>query len=44
MSIVIEKISSEDLWKLLIDEVVFYSEFSLIGVLKEKADKHLVHG
>lgn len=42
-TIVLEKLSPEDLWKTLISEVVFYSEFKLSGVLKEKADKELAN-
>ena len=41
-TVVLEKLSPEDLWKTLISEVVFYGEFRLDGELKEQADKELV--
>lgn len=42
-TVVLEKLSPEDLWKTLISEVVFYSEFKLSGVLKEQADRELAN-
>lgn len=45
MNAVVEykNISPEELWKTLISEVIFYSEFKLSGVLKEKADRELAN-
>ncbi len=40
-AIVKTNIEPVELWKLVIDEVIFYSEFKLIGDSKEKADKQL---
>lgn len=41
-TITLEKMNPEDLWKLVINEIIFYSEFNLSGELKEQADKELV--
>ena len=42
-TVVLEKLSPEDLWKLVIDDVIFYSEFKLEGELKVQADKELAN-
>jgi integron integrase len=42
-AIVKTNIEPVELWKLLIDEVIFYSEFKLDGELKEQADKQLAN-
>lgn len=39
----LEKLTPEDLWKLLIDDVNFHSKFNLTGELKDKADEELAN-
>ncbi len=41
-TITLEKMNPQDLWKMIINEVIFYSEFNLSGEPKEQADKELI--